>query len=140
MKRLTNTLLGAASLLLIATCAAAATPEDLCKGGQLSVLRTNTLKSPQARAAFEKAAQDHMAWYRSHGFKVNRQLVGSVMVFDEATKSWSVSPTEMMTLHIDNPGVPPAQHDAAWDAYVAEYRASSDIASEKMVCLREPVK
>jgi hypothetical protein len=131
---------GAAALLLAAAGASAATPEELCKGGQLAVLRLSTLKSPAARAGFEKATHDHMGWYRGHGYKTNRQLVGSVLLMDQATQQWSLSPTEMMTLHIDSPLVSRDKHDAAWDAYVGEYREASDIATEKMVCLQEPVK
>jgi hypothetical protein len=80
-----------------------------------------------------------VAWYRSHGFAKNRVMVGTVMVQDPKTKDWSVSPTEIVSLHTDAPG-PAAKHDAAYDAFVADYRAASDIDTEKLVCLREPAK
>lgn len=130
-----------AALVLAGPAAAATTPPDLCKGGQISVVRISTLKSPAARAQFDKATRAQAQWYRSHGFKKNRLFFGSVMTQDPATKEWSVSQTEVFSLHTDAPG--PAtdkKKDAAYDAFVADYRASSDITTEKLVCLREPVK
>jgi hypothetical protein len=126
--------------LTVAGGAHAQTPEDLCKGGQLAILRLSTLKSPAARETFDKATHDHMAWYRSHGYANNRQLVGSVLDFDPATKTVTASPNEVMTLHIGGPEVPRDKQDAAWASFVSEYRNSSDVTSTKIVCLREPVK
>lgn len=134
-------LAASAALILSGSAAMAATPPDLCKGGQISVVRISTLKSPAAKAQFDKASQAQGKWYRSHGFKKNRIFFGSVMVQDPATKDWSVSQTEVFSLHTDAPGpATNAKKDAAYDAFVADYRASSDITTEKLVCLREPVK
>lgn len=124
---------------LLGSGAVAATPPDLCKGGQVSVLRISKLKSGDAKAQFDKAEKSQVAWYRSHGFSKNRVLVGAVMVQDKTTKEWTVSPSEIVSLHTDAPG-PAAKHDAAYDAFVADYRAASDITTEMLVCLREPAK
>jgi hypothetical protein len=40
-----------------------------------------------------------------------------------------------MTIHYNPSNVPASKHDAAWAAFVAEYCANSDIASERVVCL-----
>lgn len=127
--------LAAAGLLLSAHAAqAASSPDELCKGGQLVSLRTNTIK-PGAKAAYEKAAKDHIGWYRSHGYKTNRLLVGPVISGNGG--AWTASETEYASVHFDAPGVPKDKRDAGWDAYVKEYRDSSDIGVEKFVCLRE---
>ena len=134
-----HTLMAVAAISLSASAAMAATPPDLCKDGQISVMRISTLKSGDARAQFDKAQKKQVEWYRSHGFAKNRVLVGSVLVEDPKTKDWSISSSEVVSLHTDAPG-PAAKHDAAYDAFVADYRAASDITTEKLVCLREPVK
>ncbi|WP_296597098.1 hypothetical protein [Phenylobacterium sp.] len=118
-----------------AQAAGAASPLDLCKGGQLVVVRLNTVK-PGAKATYEKAARDHAAWYRSHGFKENRLLVGPV-INGSRGEGWTASETEYASIHMDAPGVPADKRDAAWDAYVKEYRDSSDLTADKFVCLRE---
>jgi hypothetical protein len=128
----------AAGLLLsagAANAAGAASPLDLCKGGQLVSLRINTVK-PGAKDAYEKAARDHIAWYRSHGYKENRLLTGPVITGARG-EGWTASETEYASLHMDAPGVPPDKRDAGWDAYVKAYRETSDLAVEKFVCLRE---
>jgi hypothetical protein len=129
-----------ASLFLATTAVAGTLPADLCKDGHKSVVRTRKLKSPDSRALFDKAVQDHVAWYRSHGFSQNRILVGPVLVRDDITNNWSESPDEFVSIHLDYPPQSAVKPDAAWEAYVAEYRASSDIATEQVVCLHEPGK
>lgn len=128
----------AAGLLLCAgaaQAAPAASPADLCKGGQLVVVRLNTIK-PGAKAAYEKASRDHLAWYRSHGIKSNRLLVGPVITGD--ANGFTASETEFVSIHMDSPGVPRDKRDAGWDAYVKEYRDSSDLTVDKFACVREP--
>jgi len=129
-------------LLAIAGPAAAASPQELCKDGDLAEIRISNLKSPASRPEYEKATRDHMTWYRSHGFKATRQLVGTVIDFDPATASAAIDPAKVMTIHLNSPGSQKTGplKDEAWDAYVAEYRDSSQIASTMLVCLREPVK
>lgn len=116
---------------------AAETPDELCKGGQLVSVRVNTLKGADKAAAYDKAARDHLGWYRSHGFKDNSLLVGPVLVRNP-DGSWSNSPTERVSVHTNAPGVPRDKRDAGWDAYVEAYRATSEISTEKYACLREP--
>lgn len=129
----------ACGLLLVAAgaqAAPAASPADLCKGGQLVVVRVSTVK-PGAKAAFEAAARDHLAWYRGHGISSNRLVVGAVINGD-MSKGFTASETEYVSIHMDSPGVPRDKRDAAWDAYVKAYRDSSDLAVDKFACVREP--
>ena len=131
----------AALLLSAASAQAAVTPPDLCKDGQISRVRISKLKAPDSAAKFDKATRDQGAWYRSHGFAKNRLLVGTVMVQDDKTKDWSVSAGQMVTVHMDTPGPSAtAKRDAGWDAFVAEFSAASEVTTDLLVCLREPVK
>lgn len=125
------------SLAAAGQAVAAATPDELCVGGQLVSVRVNSLKGADKGAAYDKAARDHLGWYRSHGYKDNKLMVGPVVVRN-ADGSWSNSPTERVSVHTNAPGVPRDKRDAGWDAYVAQYRDTSDIAAEKYACLREP--
>ncbi|MEW5687861.1 MAG: hypothetical protein AB1942_23345 [Pseudomonadota bacterium] len=118
-----------------AQAAPAASPTDLCQGGQLVVVRVNTIK-PGATAAYEKAARDHLAWYRAHGVTANRLLTGPVISGGPA--GFTASETEYVSIHIDSPGVPRDQRDAAWDAYVKAYRDASELTVDKFACVREP--
>lgn len=132
---------GASALLIlagtagVAQAAGAASPLELCKGGQLMSLRLNTIK-PGQTAAYEKAARDHMAWYRGHGYSGNRMLVGPVITGNRA-EGWTASNSEYASVHMDAPGVPPDKRDAGWDAYVKEYRDASDLSVDKFACVRE---
>ena len=126
----------AAGLAMAGQASAADTPDTLCKGGELVSLRVNVLKGADKAAAYDKAAKDHIGWYRSKGYKENQLMVGPVLVRN-ADGSWSNSPTERVSAHVNAPGVPRDKHDAAWDAYVSEYRDSSDVTTEKFACLRE---
>lgn len=116
---------------------AAETPDTLCKGGQLVSMRVNTLKGADKAAAYDSATRNHIGWYRSKGITQNRLLVGPVLVRN-ADGSWSNSTTERVSIHMNSPGVPADKRDAGWDAYVSEYRATSDISTEKYACVREP--
>ncbi len=83
------------------------------------------------------AVAAHKAWYRSHGFNNNVIVASRVIVHDEKTKTFSYSDAEVVTHHVRPPG--PSQvgpkHDAAWDAYVKQYRDTSDIKSEYTTCM-----
>src|SRR5262249_11002752 len=121
--------------------AAAQSAASLCPNGTLATIRISTIKPTGSRAGFEQAAKDHMKWYRDHGFKDNEQIIADVITMDEASHGPVVSKTEVMTIHYNPAGAAVAMRDAAWDAYVAEYRANSDIASEHTACLpKQPKK
>jgi hypothetical protein len=130
----------AIGVLLAATEAAAATPQDLCKGGELINVRTSKLKPGRSNEGFVKAVHDHQAWYRAHGLTQNDQIAGVVLVYDQAAKSSTASPDTVATVHVNPPGPTGPAHDSAWDAFVSEYRANSDLATETMICLERPIR
>lgn len=101
--------------------------------GNIDIVRVNRLKPGATMAQFEDAVAAHVAWYRSHNVGSNTIVVAKVLNRD-ARGGITVSPDEVMTIHLKNPIVSLAQMDAGWDAYVAKYRAASDIVSETIVC------
>jgi hypothetical protein len=101
--------------------------------GQVDIVRVSRLKPGATLAQFEDAVAAHTAWYRSHRIAQNSMVVARVLNRD-ATGAISPSPTDVMTIHLNNPRVPFAMMDAGWEAYVAKYRAVSDIVSETIVC------
>jgi hypothetical protein len=130
----------AVAATVAATPALAADPaQGLCKG-QLVMVRTSKLKTPDARPVFEKAAKDNEAWYRTHGLTANQQIAGTVLVMDPATHTLSVSPDTVATVHVNPPGPSAPAPDAAWNAFVDEYRASSDLETQTLICLDRPIR
>jgi hypothetical protein len=127
-------ILASAALTAVASAAIAAPPA--C-GGSYQVIRNSTVK-PGQMDLFLKAVRDHQAWYVAHGLK-DRILVGRVLSVDAGPDGFSS--TRAMTFHTDLTDMAPPAHaadDAAWNAYVAEYKASSDLADMAVVCV-EPV-
>lgn len=130
-------LLALALLGAMALPAAAATPQDLCKDGELVTLRISKLKPGGSVAGIEDAIKDHTAWYRNNGVTDNKQVLGRVIAENPADKSASVSETEVVTLHINPPDSQALANrgDAAWKAFVDKYRKNSEIVTEKEFCL-----
>ena len=133
MKTVSTLLTG--GLLLCALLATPALAQAPACAGQYQVVRTSQIK-PGELELFLKATRDNQAWYRAHGF-ADRILVGRVIA--PLGSDAPFSPTLVMTVHTDmaQPGgpAPHAADDAAWAAYVAEYRQSSTMAGESVVCL-----
>ena len=113
-----------------------------CPSGHVIIYRVSKIKPGGTREGFTKAVADNLAWYRSHGMTSNIQVGGSVMTMDPTTHIPSLSPDEVVTLHIDPPSFSSANmpHDAAWDAFVAEYTANTDMVSQTFICLDNPVR
>jgi hypothetical protein len=114
-----------------------AAPTAMPCSGDIAVVRVSKLKPTGTMAAFMKAVDAHRAWYRSHGITTNDIFTAPVLVEDSATKTMKVSATEVMSFHVRPPAADAKlpQTDAAWDAFVAQYRAVSDIANEWTVCM-----
>lgn len=127
---LRNQVLLAAALLAAAPARAQTNPP--CDGN-VTVVRVSIIKPGQMNL-FLQAVAAHKAWYRSHGFQDNIIVAGRVMNRDDAGKV-TYSDTEIVSLHVNPPAVPRAQFDAAWDAYVKQYRDSSDIKSDYRTCM-----
>ncbi len=119
-------------LALGAAPAMAASP---CKVGEPAIVRVSKISPKGSMAGFKKAVADHIKWYRDHGYTKDRQVIAAVMTFDPVKKVMLEAPDQVMTIHTHSTDVPLEKHDAGWAAYVAEYRANSDIATETLVCL-----
>jgi len=107
---------------------------DVCSSGNVSIVRVSKLLPNGTLAGFSKAVADHAQWYASHGYK-DKIISAPVLVYDKTTNALVQSPDQIMTFHNHAGSVPKDKHDAAWDAYVAEYRANSTITSETIVCM-----
>lgn len=129
----------AALTLAAAAPALAQTPNELCPNGQLALVRTSKLKPGGDKAGFEKAVHDNLAWYRSKGITTNQQLAATVLISEDGGKTWKASSDTVASVHLNPPSSRPA-NDAAWDAFVAEFRANSDIATETMLCVEKPTQ
>ena len=127
--------------IVLAAFAALQVPSALAQSmpacnGDVDLVRVSTIK-PGAMQGFMAAVAAHKAWYRSHGFNDNIIVAARVMVRDEKTKAFNYSETEVVSQHIRPPGPDQtaAKRDAAWDAYVKQYRDTSDLKSEYTTCM-----
>lgn len=104
--------------------------------GDLAIVRVATIK-PGAIQAYLAAVAAHKAWYRSHGFNDNVIVASRVIQTDERTGAMKYSDREVITYHVRPPGSAPtnAKKDAAWDAYVKQYRDTSEIKNEYLTCM-----
>jgi hypothetical protein len=116
---------------------AQAEPADLCKNGQIVAVRVSRIVEGGSRTGFDKAVADQLAWYRSHGFAANRLVTADVIVQDPRTKAWSVSSTEVMSLHINPPAIGAIKTDATWNAFVSEFKANAVVDAERTACLAQ---
>jgi hypothetical protein len=104
--------------------------------GDYAVVRVSTIK-PGAMQDFMAAVAAHKAWYRSHGFSDNVIAASRVISFNKETNAMEYSNMEVISYHIRPPAGAQvkAKRDAAWDAYVKQYRDTSDIKSEYLTCM-----
>jgi hypothetical protein len=128
MQRIALAVFAAAALLMAGQAQAAA-----CDG-HIMIVRVSKLKPGVALAQFQEAFDAHIAWYRSHGYTQNRLTMSQVVAYDPQTNQVGPSPDLVLTVHHDDPGVQESQQDAAWAAYVAKYRAVSDIQTQTVAC------
>ena len=106
-----------------------AQPAQTCPAGtQGWVIRTSKIKPGQA-ATFDKALADQVAWYKAKGQK-------DTFVVGPAIAQGGLDPSLRVSVHMNAPATRP-DADPAWNAFVAEFRASSDIVSETRACLGE---
>jgi hypothetical protein len=120
----------AAALLPGAVAAQSSTP-SVCKAGQLTRVRLTKIKPGGTMAGFNQAVAAHSAWYKAHGVRLV-QRVAPVLVTVNGKQQ--VSTDEVMTFSTGD-NVPRQKHDAGWDAFVAKYRANSDVEKETIICM-----
>ena len=128
--------LAVSALAALAISPAFAQPTPAPCTGDLAIVRVSTIK-PGKLQDFLAAVDAHKAWYRNHGFKDNVIVASRVILTDGHTRATRYSEAEVITYHVRPPG--PAQtdakHDAAWQAYVKQYRDSSAIKNEYLTCM-----
>jgi hypothetical protein len=134
---MTMKLLAALAFCTAAAGATAAAAQAPVCDGRYEVIRTDTVK-PGQMELFKKAVADHQAWYVAHKLP-DHILIGRVLQ-PRGAPGGPFSDTTVMTFHTDaaTPGSPPHDGDKAWDHYVAEYNASSDVVSTTVVCIASP--
>ena len=99
-------------------------------GTHYATIRHNLIK-PGQWAAFESAVAAHNGWYIGHGSKTTTKLS---RVIELGAGAPSLSTTEAVTTTVYSAAPQPA-HDAAYDAFTAQYRASSTLKDEARICL-----
>lgn len=126
-------MLAAATLLCAAVPAMAQMQLPPCNG-DYATIRTSEIK-PGKMADFRAAVALHQKWYTDHNSPVKVRLL---QIHQRAGGSGpvTVSDTQAMTMTIYSRQPEPShQNDAGWSAFVAAYRASSELKSETRVCL-----
>ncbi len=125
-------------LAAVSAASASAQSVPACDGDP-AIVRVSQIKPTSTLQAFMNAQEAHLAWYRNNGFTSNQIYSSRVMVNDPQTKTMKYSDTEILSFHVRPPsgfGSSVASKDQpGWDAYVKQYRDSSDIKAEYMVCL-----
>jgi hypothetical protein len=118
--------------LLSAATAACAVPSTC--DGQLVGMRVSKLKPGGSMAGFADAVRANQAWYASHAMKDDR--ITSAPVFETVDKTMKPSVTNIVSFHVyGNGSTETFKRDAAWDAFVAKYKANASIESETRMCL-----
>ncbi len=120
-------ILAAVAVLAVATAAQAGP----CGDGTEATMRTSKLTATGTKAGLMEAFAAHKAWYAANGLK-DQLTMGPVLV--PAKGGMRASDTAFASVHVYGAADAP-KHDAAWDAYVAKYKANSSIASETRFCL-----
>ena len=132
--------LGACTALVCAAVPAMAFAEDemedpACPSGNIAIVRLSQLTKTGSMAGFEKAMADHAKWYADHGYAADKIFAAPVLKFDQAKNDLVQAPDQMMTFHTHASYVPSSAHDDAWNAYVAEYEANSEILNGTTICM-----
>jgi hypothetical protein len=104
--------------------------------GNIVIVRLSEIK-PGHMSDFTAATAAHKAWYRNNGIKDNEIINSRVIVRDQASGAQSYSDSQILSYHINPPSNSkiPNRGDAAWNAYVKQYRDSSEIKNEYVTCM-----
>ncbi|KMS60028.1 hypothetical protein V474_09415 [Novosphingobium barchaimii LL02] len=99
-------------------------------GTQYTTIRHSAV-IPGKWATFEKAVADHQAWYAKHDSTTTTTIV-RMLARRGSAAPLSDSDAVTITRYADKA---PPPHDAGWEAFTAEYKASSTIKDEMRVCM-----
>ncbi|HEV3333504.1 MAG TPA: hypothetical protein VG096_21115 [Bryobacteraceae bacterium] len=104
--------------------------------GDLALVRVLTIK-PGRMQGFLAAVAAHKAWYRNHGYKDNIIVASRVIEANEHTGAMKYSDSEVVSYHVRPPSAAQTEpkRDAAWDAYVKQYRDTSEVKAQYMTCM-----
>jgi hypothetical protein len=122
--------LGAVALAGGAEAQQQPSPGALACGGKTVTIRYGKVK-PGQLALFRKAVADHQAWYTAHGSKTSVKLV---RVARGGAGGGAYDDTVAMTI-VTYDSAPQPAHDAAYNAFVKEYRDSQTVSEEHRGCL-----
>ena len=128
-------MLGAVALGTLSVSGSVQAAPDACPSGIYQIVRSSQIKPGGTVAGFAKAIADHAAWYASHGYTKDGFAWGQVMAMDPTTHAPMLKAGEYVTIHTSATDVPKDKHDAAWDAYVAEYQANSMVTATTILCM-----
>jgi hypothetical protein len=106
--------------------------------GDVTTVRLSQIKPGGSIQGFMKAVEAHKAWYRANGITDNDIVAARVFVRDEKTGlPTKYSDTEVMSFHLRPPAASrtPNRNDAAWQAFLKQYRDNSDLKSEYWACI-----
>lgn len=98
--------------------------------GKAVTFRYGTVK-PGQDALFRKAVADHQAWYAAHG---NKTIVKIIHVAARSAGKAAYDDHAAMTM-VTYDSAPQPAHDAAYDAFVKEYRDSETVSEEHRGCM-----
>lgn len=112
--------------------------------GRFVVMRVSVIRPESSMDAFMQAAADHEAWYRSVGVEDNEIVAAPVMLPSGPNGVFEPSATHVVSFHVNPPngelaGYPEdedeaAAVDAAYDAFVAGYRETSELIESATLC------
>jgi len=102
-----------------------------CSQGELTRIRLSKITPGGSLAGFRDAVAAHTRWYKAHGYRIE-QRIAPVVTF--AKGKGGASGQEVMTFATSD-DVPREKRDAGWKAFVAKYRANSQIEKETIVCM-----
>jgi hypothetical protein len=124
-------LAAAAALTISAAGAAQSQAPAACSQGQLTRIRLSRITPGGSLAGFRDAVAAHERWYKAHGYRIEQRIAP---VVGSSRGKASQSGQEVMTFATSD-DVPRERRDAGWNAFVAKYRANSEIETETVVCV-----
>jgi hypothetical protein len=120
-----------------AAAASAQTTAPACFG-DMATVRISQIKPGGSLQGFMKAVEAHKAWYRANGVTDNDIVAARILLRDEKSGlPTKYSDTEVMSFHLRPPAPSrtPNKNDAAWEAFVKQYRDNADLKSEYLACI-----
>jgi hypothetical protein len=100
--------------------------------GEFSIVRISAIRPTGSIEGFMKAVEAQKAWYRSHGYKDNKIYTRKIFILDPVSGKWQYADKEVMVIHVRPPQS--VERDAAWRAFVKQYRDNSQIERAYFTC------